>query len=819
MGKSILELFQTQQIPFKDTGTVETAQKHFAIRNSKDIDNEPSNPLLVPAFKLQKGIRKKLSVKDRETRLEEEVTGLNALMLLSGPALYGTDLFRLKTKTTNMLDDMRAASNGSNTNGLLGGFIKKVEKFGKNLLSKLGVTFPEKLIPTRVVQNTTFKDGLVTDLIKTLQTLKDGSNGSWAGRFLADNTKGGLSGIPNRLVSSGITAAKNALGKALFGSRTEAGQNLAKSGGKYNNEALYSKGVDYTNTNIGDRNDLSTIMLFSSKAGNLNRLVGQKRPPQNKTYNPPINKITSYINTFSVMNGTEYTKVKKKNTIHSTRGFGLGLKGDLLNKLGVAKTNAAGQVFYPMTTTPIDSLDFIPFKFIGLASSNYVYFRAAITSIAETFSPNWESKQFAGNPLPFYSYGHVERALTINFKVFSESENEHSGMWKRLSELGRLVYPQRYSGTALKATAPFIKITIGDMYIDKLGFIESLVYNVPDTAPWEIGMNGGQSDKYKAPMVIEVELTYKFLLGPQNVQESTLYDFGNCNPPVGAPPPNSSATSTSGTKRIPAQTIPTIVTRKPPAPFKIPTKLTTIPNIGSIPPPTAPAPTAPPPTAPPPTAPPPTAPPPTAVITGPPPTATPPPTAIPPTAPPPTGGGGMLGMAPTAPPTGGGGTPDVNTIPLPVPPTPAPTPPTPAPTPDISQITKTQIKTVKTITIPKDTTNIHISIVDNAVIDGDIVDVYVDNDKVVSAETLGYQPINRIINHGRLNKGGVSEYRVTMVALNQGTVGENTALLTVRAFKDGNEYGNARQEIFMSSLKDANGNNKGVSASVVIKTQ
>jgi hypothetical protein len=816
MGKSILELFQTQQISFKDNGKVETAQNHFAIRNSKDIDNEPSNPVLVPAFKLQKGIRKNLSVKDKETRFEEEVTGLNALMLLSGPALYGTDLFRLKTKTTNMLDDMRAASNGSNTNGLLGGFVKKVEKFGKNLLSKLGVTFPEKLIPTRVVQNTTFKDGLVTDLIKTLQTLKDGSNGSWAGRFLADNTKGGLSGIPNRLVSSGITAAKNALGKALFGSRTEAGQNLAKSGGRYNNEALYSKSVDYTNTIIGDRNDLSTIMLFTSKGGNLNRLRGQKLPPQTTTYNPPINKITSYINTFSVMNGTEYTKIKKKDTIHTTRGFGLGLKGDLLNKLGVAKTNAKGQVLYPLTTTPIDGLDFIPFKFIGLASSNYVYFRATLTSIAETFSPNWESKQFAGNPLPFYSYGHVERALTVNFKVFSESENEHSAMWKRLSELGRLAYPQRYSGTALKATAPFIKITIGDMYIDKLGFIESLVYNVPDNAPWEIGMNGGNSDTYKAPMVIEVELTYKFLLGPQNIQESTLYDFGNCKPTATPPPPNSSATSTSGTKRIPAQTIPIIPTRKAPPPFKVPSRLPTIPNIGSIPPPAAPP--AAPPTAPPPTAPPPTAPPPTAVIVGPPPTAP-----IPPAAPP-TGGGSMLGMAPTAPSTGGGGgsTPDVNTIPLPAPPTaPPPTapPPTaPPPAPDISQITNTDINIVKTITIPKDTTNIHLEFWDNAVVDGDIIDVYIGTDKVVSGETLSSQPIRRMINHGRLNKGGVSEYKVTMVALNEGSQPPNTALLVVRAFKDGNEYGNARQEINMSSYAVKN-SNKGVSASVIIKTQ
>jgi len=50
-------------------------------------------------------------------------------------------------------------------------------------------------------------------------------------------------------------------------------------------------------------------------------------------------------------------------------------------------------------------------------------------------------------------------------------------MWERLAELGRLVYPQNYSGKAGKATAPFIKMTIGDMYRDKLGFIHLLVQN------------------------------------------------------------------------------------------------------------------------------------------------------------------------------------------------------------------------------------------------------------------------------------------------------------------------------------------------------
>jgi hypothetical protein len=332
------------------------------------------------------------------------------------------------------------------------------------------------------------------------------------------------------------------------------------------------------------------------------------------------------------------------------------------------------------------------------------------------------------------------------------------------------------------------------MYIDKLGFIESLTYTAPDNAPWEIGMNGGDSDYYKAPMIIEVELTFKFLLGRENVNESSLYDFGKCKPKA-TPPPPPPPPSIPTKKQNPVQTIPPNITTTKTI-GTTPTKLTGIPNIiPAVPPP------------PPPPPPPPTPPPP---VTGPPP---PVPTPPPPPPTPPTSGG-MLGGAPAP-------TPDVNiVVPPPPPPPPLPPPPPPPlpppPPPDISQITGTDINTVKTIVVPKESTNIHLYFYDSAEIDGDRIDVYVDNQKIIDNETLYSQPITRIINHGRLKQ---SEYRVTMVALNQGSIGENTALLVVRPFKDGNEFGNARQEINMRSLVNASGNNKGVSASIIIKTQ
>lgn len=582
MGKSILELFKSKDIVTSIPLSPISAEEKYAVRNSKDIQLEPLNPLLKPAFGLQRTIRKRTSRRLRETLIEEELGGIKALMLLGGPVIYGTDLFRLKTKTTKMMDDLRAASNGSSTNGLLGGFVKKAESIGKNLLGKLGITFPEKLIPTRLVQNQQFLKGKENEIPDTLKKIKDNSKGSGLGRFLANNVKGGINeDMGKRLISSGITEVKKAAQKLLFGSRSEAGQNLVKSGGIYNSSALYSKSVDYTNTNITQRNDLSTLEQIYTK-NNIKWKVPSNitlpyRTKLGRTSNvkPPRTYLPIFVSNFfnPSNNVTKIYSNPAKKAIHTSRGWGYGLKDDAYNKL---KPGSAGG-------TAIDDLDFIPFKFKSLHAGTYLYFRATIKSINETFSPNWESKTFVGNPLPFYSYGHIERSVTINFTVFSYSLDEHIAAWARLADLARLAYPQAFDGSAQKVTAPFIELTIGDMFRDKHGFIESLTYTVPDNATWEIGMNGGQSDEYKAPHIIDVELQFKFLLAAQEVaNEGWLYDFGNCGLPQGGG-------TTPGTTPNP----PTAPTPTPAAPPAAP------PTAAPTPTPAAPVPT---PAAPPPTA-------------------------------------------------------------------------------------------------------------------------------------------------------------------------------------------------------------------------
>ena len=45
------------------------------------------------------------------------------------------------------------------SNGIIGNATNKIKQVGENIASKLGIEFPQNLIPTKIVLNQSFKDG------------------------------------------------------------------------------------------------------------------------------------------------------------------------------------------------------------------------------------------------------------------------------------------------------------------------------------------------------------------------------------------------------------------------------------------------------------------------------------------------------------------------------------------------------------------------------------------------------------------------------------------------------------------------------------
>ncbi len=88
--------------------------------------------------------------------------------------------------------------------------------------------------------------------------------------------------------------------------------------------------------------------------------------------------------------------------------------------------------------------------------------------------------------------------------------------WHKIAYLSSLVYPQNYENITGAVSAPFLRITLGDMYRNKECFIENMTYNIDDDYPWEVGLNGQDVQNYRLPMIIEITLTLKFVEAKSN---------------------------------------------------------------------------------------------------------------------------------------------------------------------------------------------------------------------------------------------------------------------------------------------------------------
>ena len=558
---SLQELFKSKKL-----SNNQTAQQKYDIQNSKENKPTSANALMTAvAFPLQQIARRNLSAKGRETRFEEEITGLRILKNVASPIIYGTDIIRLKTRTTTNLDNMREAANGSNAGGVLSAFANKIKSSVSNFLG-----LPQSIIPTLVFNDTknkltkkgkfhigfNRKDSSSWDTMKSLSEIKDDAAGSLLGKFLQQNAQGTPNQMGGQILGGGIAAAKSALNKKLFGSSAEGiadplYQNKAKlyvknrnSHGNFQYNKLskanelfayshyannsvyknnYSKNVDVYTKDITSRNDLSTILT------SIENVFPQKLLPKKIT---KIKYQNDYTNTpyDTPRNGefgsrNEYGDYVAENSLTTKRGFTYnelvydgegnatampGNYGDALNDKVVFSENDEKNGKTKLSDGKyLEDMDFIPLKFYSVAKKSVVMFRATLSGFSETLRPTWESNKFVGNPFNYYTYSGIERTATFKFKIYSLSAKEHIAAWQRIKFLTSLVYPAAYESAAKYVVPPFIKFTLGDLYHKKEGFIESLTYTVDDNYSWETGLNAISGDSKDGAIGQNVLTNYK----------------------------------------------------------------------------------------------------------------------------------------------------------------------------------------------------------------------------------------------------------------------------------------------------------------------
>ena len=153
----------------------------------------------------------------------------------------------------------------------------------------------------------------------------------------------------------------------------------------------------------------------------------------------------------------------------------------------------------------------IPLRFQKVNDGSAVYVRSVVTGFNETFSPSWDSSRMLGHPFNFYNFTNVERKLTFNFKSYAMSQPELVLMWRRLEFISHCTYPDSYTGSGIFQPT-LIYFTFGNLYIDKVCFIDSLSYTIDESENlWELG-----GDKIKTKAGSFVDFNSRFNVGADN---------------------------------------------------------------------------------------------------------------------------------------------------------------------------------------------------------------------------------------------------------------------------------------------------------------
>ena len=155
-----------------------------------------------------------------------------------------------------------------------------------------------------------------------------------------------------------------------------------------------------------------------------------------------------------------------------------------------------------------DFRDYIAFRFSNFNATEHIIFRATITGLSDTFTPTWNSVDILGRADPAYIYSKFERTISFAFKVAAMSRGELIQNYKRLNALAGYTTPT-YSDHGM--VGPFIRVTIGNYFLDTPAIITGLTYKVDDQSPWEINLEESadlkEEDKVaQLPHVIDVDM-------------------------------------------------------------------------------------------------------------------------------------------------------------------------------------------------------------------------------------------------------------------------------------------------------------------------
>lgn len=163
--------------------------------------------------------------------------------------------------------------------------------------------------------------------------------------------------------------------------------------------------------------------------------------------------------------------------------------------------------------------DFIKFYFTGPSLVNgksnsdleddIIVFRAIITNLGDSFTAQWNPVNMIGRADPNYHYTGFSRDLSLSFDVYATDRDELKPIYRKLNALAGYTAPT-YDPNSIAMEAPWMRITIGDLFVQQPVVLTSLSFTYATDASWEINIEN-DPDMMQVPLKIGVQCSFNLV--------------------------------------------------------------------------------------------------------------------------------------------------------------------------------------------------------------------------------------------------------------------------------------------------------------------
>jgi len=135
--------------------------------------------------------------------------------------------------------------------------------------------------------------------------------------------------------------------------------------------------------------------------------------------------------------------------------------------------------------------DFIKFRIKDVNTGRIIQFPAYLEDITDNSSAEYTPTRYIGRADQTYVYSGYTRSISFGFKVVALSEKDLPVMWNKIDYLKQLTLPLYDKGLLgtddiePRPKAPFVELTIGDLYVDQPGYFSSINLTIPQSSNWE----------------------------------------------------------------------------------------------------------------------------------------------------------------------------------------------------------------------------------------------------------------------------------------------------------------------------------------------